>query len=137
MASTDSLCLDGAAKVAAALAEKIISNASSSNVFLNVNLPDLPLAEMKGIKVTHLAHHSHIDTVEEGHDGKRKYYWLVWQRVDRNHDESTDIGAVEQGNISITPLHNDLFNRSSPPVPESLYSGLFQELVDSQRKVDG
>ena len=129
MAPTDNLYLDGAAKIASKLAEKIGSNASSSNVFLNVNLPDLPLAKMKGIKVTRLADHSHIDTVEEGHDGKRKYYWLVRRRLDdKTHEDMTDIVAIEQGNISITPLHTYQDNKSSIITGDGFYTEILEEL---------
>ena len=106
VSSADSLYLDNAAEVATLLTKKITSSTLPSNIFLNVNLPDLPLAKIRGVKVTRLASESHIDTVEEGHDGKRKYYWLVRQKTNRNRDDMTDIGAIEQGNISITPLHN-------------------------------
>ena len=54
-----------AARVAAWLAAKIHAANISSGIFLNVNLPDLPLSEVKGVKVTRPASESHIDTVEE------------------------------------------------------------------------
>ena len=128
MSSTDSLYLHHAGKVAAALAEKICSNVIPRNIFLNVNLPELSLAQIRGVKVTRLAGESHIDTVEEGHDGKRKYYWLVHQRINKNRDVVTDIGAIEQGNISITPLHTYLDNKSSPLITDSFCSEILEEL---------
>jgi len=98
------------------------------NILLNVNLPNLPLTKIKGIKITRLASRSHTDTVEEGHDGVRKYYWLVRQRINKDKDERTDIWAIEQGSISITPLHTNLSDKSSPPIMDSFCSDLFQEL---------
>ncbi len=126
--SVDNLHLDNAAKLAALLAKKIDTDALPANIFLNVNLPNLPLTKIKGVKITRLASKSHIDTVEEGHDGKRAYYWLVRQKVNKNTDKKTDIWVIEQGNISITPLHTNLLNRSTPPIPDNLCSDLFQEL---------
>ena len=131
MAPTDNLYLDGAAKIASMLAEKIGSSASCSNIFLNVNLPDLPLAEIKGATVTHLASESHIDTVEEGHDGKREYYWLVRQRINKTRDALTDIGAIEQGNISITPLHAYFNNESLPVITDGFCSEILEKLRKS------
>lgn len=133
MSQSENPYLDDAARVAASLAEKIATNALPSSVFLNVNLPNLPLAEIKGISVTCLAGESHIDTVEEGHDGKRKYYWLVRQRADRSHGDTTDIWAVEQGNISITPLHNYLNNKSSPRITGDFFAGVLETLRKGQR----
>ncbi|MFC2025356.1 5'/3'-nucleotidase SurE [Chloroflexota bacterium] len=124
----DSLYLANGAKVATLLAKKIISNTLPTNIFFNVNLPDLPLAKISTMKVTRLASESHLDAVEEGHDGRRKYYWLVRQRINRNRDDITDIGAIEQGNISITPLHTYLNNKSSPVITDSFCSGLLEEL---------
>jgi 5'-nucleotidase len=124
----DSLYLDTAAKLAALLVSKINSNVLSTRVFLNVNLPNLPLAEIRGVEITQLATESHTDTVDEGYDGKRKYYWLVRQKINKDADKRTDLRAIEEGNISITPLHFNLTNHSSPPIPDSLCSDLLQEL---------
>ena len=128
IATADSPYLDNAAKFAALLATKIGTNALPANIFLNINVPDLPLAKIKGVKITQLASKSHTDTVEEGHDGKRAYYWLVRQKINKNTNQKTDIWSIEHGNISITPLHTNLLNRSSPLIPESLCPDLFQEL---------
>ena len=132
VATANSLHQNNAARLATLLAKRIDSVTLPMDIFLNINLPPLSLAEIGGIKITRLASKSHIDTVEEEDDGRQKYYWLVRQRANKDRDESTDIWAIEQGNISITPLHNDLFNRSSTPVPQSLYSDLLHELLDSQ-----
>jgi 5'-nucleotidase len=120
--------LDNAAKLAILLAKRIDDSDLLKDIFLNINLPDLPLAEIKGIKITQPAHKSHIDTVEEGHDGRQKYYWLVRQKLSTNTDESTDIQALEQGNISITALHKALFGKPLSSVTEELCFELFQEL---------
>ncbi len=128
IAAVDSLYLDNAAKLAALLAKKIDSSALPTNILLNVNLPNLPLAKIEGVKITQLASRSHTDTVEERHDGKRKYYWLVRQGINKDRDERTDIWAIEHGNISITPLHTNLSNKSSPPITDNFCSDLFQEL---------
>jgi len=120
--------LDIAAKLAALLAPKITSSSLPSNLFLNINLPNLPLAEIGGVQITRLANESHINTVEERNDGKREYYWLLRQRQNKTIDKTTDIWAIEQGKISITPLSVTLSSKSSPPVLEQLCADLFPEL---------
>ncbi len=110
------------------LVKKIDTNALPTNTFLNVNLPNLPLTEIKGAKVTRLASESHTDTVEESHDGRRTYYWLIRQGINKDADKKTDIWAIEQGNISITPLHTSLLNKPSPPIPKNLCPDLLREL---------
>jgi 5'-nucleotidase len=128
VAPPDSLFLGNAAKLATLLVEKIGSNSLPADIFLNVNLPPLPLTEIKGVKITHLASQSHTDTIDQRFDGRREYYWLVRQQTNTNSDKHTDIWAIEQGNISITPLHADLLHKSSPAIPDSLCPDLLQEL---------
>lgn len=132
MAKTDGLYLDGAARVAAVLGGQIASNCLPASTFLNVNLPDLPLAQIKGIKVTCLASQSHTESVQEGHDGKRKYYWLIRQKVNRDMDKTTDMWAVEQGNISITPLHYYQDNNHSSLITDSFCSEVLEKLQRNQ-----
>ncbi|MBA7654369.1 5'/3'-nucleotidase SurE [subsurface metagenome] len=124
--------LDTAAGLATLLVKWLDSSAVANNVFLNVNLPDLPLAEIREIKVTRLASQTHIDTAREGNDGKGKYYWLVRHRADKSTDNQTDMWAIGQGYISITPLHVDLFNRSAPVISGNLSSDLLQGLRQNQ-----
>jgi 5'-nucleotidase len=123
----DNLYLDDAAKLAALLARKIDSQFLPANICLNVNLPNLPREKIKGVKITHPASKSHTDIVEERYDGKRQYYWFVRQKVNKAVDEKTDSWALEQGNISITPLLTSQANKPSPPIPDSLCSDLFHE----------
>lgn len=132
VASENTAYVANAARVAALLAKKMGTDSLPANFLLNVNLPDLPLAEIKGVKVTRLATASHIDTVEEGHDGKRKYYWLVRKSINKDRDSTTDIWAIEQGNISITPLHIYQNGKSAPVVSDSFCSDFLKELRENR-----
>jgi 5'-nucleotidase len=120
--------LDIAARVAAVLAQKIAANSPQTRIFLNVNVPDLPLAEITGAKITRLARASHLNTVEEGNRGRQKYYWLVRQRISEATDNNTDIWAVERGNISITPLYTSRADKPPHHVLNSLCANLLQQL---------
>ena len=120
--------LETAARVAALLAKKIAADSALGKIFLNVNLPDVPLAKIKGVKITRLASGSHINTVEEGDHGRSKYYWLMRERANGAVENDTDIGAIEQGNISITPLWPNRSDKSLLPALNNLCSGLHQEL---------
>jgi len=125
---TNNYSLNDAAQVAALLVGKISSH-PQPHIMLNINLPDVPLAKIKGVKITRLASLSHVDAVEEGHDGIHAYYWLVRRRLISNAPGSTDIGAVERGNISITPLQNYYTNHKTPsPLMRDLCSSLSDEL---------
>jgi len=126
----DSLYLDGAAKVAALLARKINSANLPTSISLNVNLPDLPLSKIKGINITRLASESHTNAVGEEHDGKQKYYRLIRQRAEKKtKNKKSDIWAIEQGIVSITPLYIDLPRKPLPSILANLHSDLLQELL--------
>ncbi|MDH5696515.1 MAG: 5'/3'-nucleotidase SurE, partial [Dehalococcoidia bacterium] len=127
----DKLHFDVAAKLAAVLASRIESGALPNNIFLNVNLPNLPLTEIKGIKITYLANGVYTDTVEEGYDEKGIYFQTKRYRGNKATDEGTDLWAVQQGYISIVPLHSfvyPMFNKPSPHIPDSIWSHIMQEL---------
>ena len=128
--------LDTAAKVAVLLAQKIAAGSLPANLFLNVNVPDLlPPATISEITITRLARESHINTVDEGNDGRRNYYWLVRQEIDKtekNFDEATDIGTIRRGGISITPLYPEGEDESLSATLNNLCAGLLQELASTR-----
>ena len=123
----DNRYLDNAAKLATVLARKIDSGGLPGGIFLNVNLPARPLTEIREIEITEVASKAHTDTVEVEDGGRRKYYWLIRRQVGKDTHKKTDVGAIERGNISITPLHANLF-RKPFSVPDSLCSDLLKEL---------
>lgn len=123
--------LSKAAKVARLLTQKIASHILPRNILLNVNIPELALTEIKGIKSTRLASESHFEPVEEEYGRKWQSYCIVPQEID-NNDETTDAWSVNQGNISITPLHTYLNSEASPSITDSFCSDLFQTLRKSR-----
>jgi 5'-nucleotidase len=94
-------------------------------------VPNVPLAKIGRIQVTTLANESHINTVTEGNDGKRNYYWLVRQRHDSSQKRKTDVWAVDHDNISITPLFTSLPTKTLSTLLNNLCSGLLEELTGS------
>ena len=124
----DNLYFNDAAKFAALLARKVESGVLPASICLNVNLPNLPLEKIKGVKITYPASRSHTDAIEERYNNGRHYYWFVRQRLNKPSDEKTETWAMEEGNISISPLLAREVNKPSPPLPDNLCSDLFNEL---------
>ncbi len=124
----DSGNLEVAARLGRILLQRVFERVLPSDIFLNVNLPDVPLNKIKGIVVAQTAHKTHIDSVQEGTDGHREYFWLVRRKLERQPADGSDIWAVEHGYISITPLHTTLFRRPAPEMGEVLCQRLFSEL---------
>ena len=121
--------LETPARLAAIIAGDIAGGRLSGDIFLNVNAPDIPLERIKGIRLCHLAHKTHIDTVKEGHDGRREFYWLVRRKLDFEAPADTDISAIEQDCISIIELHADLFRKPSIPGLAALCDEWYQKLI--------
>ena len=71
---------------------------------------------------------THTDVAREENDESRKYYYLVRHKTDKAADSQTDVGVVEQDNISITPLHIHWLNRSAQAIPDNLSYDLFHDL---------
>jgi 5'-nucleotidase len=117
-----------AARLVRLIAEKFEDKTLSGCFFLNINLPDYPINEIKGIKITRQAHKTHIDTVKEGHDGRHEYYWLVRQQQNNNAAEDTDIYALKEKYISITPLNETLFQRKAFGLNEALCKAIFENI---------
>ena len=128
VAASDEVSLETTARMGALLARRIRLGDLPQDSFLNVNVPELPLSGIKGIMMTRPAHKSHLDSVEEGSDGRRNYYWLVRRKVITDAPPGTDIRALGEGYISVTPLHSVLFSRPAPEMGELFCRSLLSQL---------
>lgn len=82
-----------------------------SNILLNVNIPKLPLSEIKGMKVCEQGHGVWHEEFMEAKDPRgEKYYWLTGRFNYDTTNENSDLHALEQGYISIVPSKHDLTN---------------------------
>jgi len=98
-----------AAKVARGVIERIIKHKLPKGSLLNVNIPSRPSNQIKGIKITRQFAHDFKETFDKRIDpGGRVYYWLMGTNKSIHREEGTDLTAVNEGYISITPLRYDL-----------------------------
>jgi 5'-nucleotidase len=123
----DIFYFDDAARFAALMARKVETGAIPPDVCLNVNLPNLPLEKISGVRITSPARYSHTDVIEERYNNGRSYYWFVRKRVNKAVDDSTDTWAIERGSISISPLLTSHANKPLSDLPDSLGDELFNE----------
>ncbi|ALP43735.1 5'(3')-nucleotidase/polyphosphatase [Aeromonas schubertii] len=76
---------------------------------LNVNVPDLPLEQVKGMKVTRLGNRHRAESVIRQQDPRgQTVYWIGPPGARQDAGEGTDFAAIEQGYVSITPLTIDM-----------------------------
>lgn len=100
---------DMAGRVAAELAEKIMKNPPPPGVLLNINMPNLPYEELKGIKVTRMGRSRFVEEFHQRQDPRgRTYFWLDGALEVQDEGDDIDIHAVQDGYISVTPIHLDL-----------------------------
>jgi len=78
---------------------------------LNVNIPDIPTEQIKGIKVCAQAHAFWADRFDKREDQfGRPYYWLTGEFGEVNPREDSDLHALNDGYISVVPTQFDLTN---------------------------
>ena len=87
---------------------------------LNVNVPQRRDDEIKGVRVTRLGKRTYQDTLIERTDPRgRAYYWIGGDAPIWEPEEGTDFMAVDEGYVSVTPLHLDLTDNALRTTLES------------------
>jgi 5'-nucleotidase len=83
---------------------------------LNVNVPDVPAAELRGVRVTRLGRRHKAEGVVRAQNPRGEpVYWVGAAGEAADAGEGTDFHAVATGHVSITPLQIDLSNRELMP----------------------
>lgn len=100
-----------AAFYAVRIAGYIMEKALPYDTFLNVNVPNLPRNQIKGIKLTRQGRRVYSNDLQDIFSPRgEKHYWIGGGKPFWEHGEDTDINAVENGYVSVTPIHLDLTN---------------------------
>jgi 5'-nucleotidase len=109
------------AKHGAELIKRLTTAGWAPNTIINVNFPDVPADAVKGVEVAGLARRKLGTQWVEGVDPRgAPYYWLGMQR-DEEVLPGTDLHAVQEGRISVTPVQLELVHA---PSLESLKAAL-------------
>ena len=100
-----------AAAVARAVAMRVLVEGLPRQTLINVNVPPHP---PRGLKVTRLGHRVYSDKIVEQADPRgRTHYWIgagapAWEAL-----EGTDMAAIHDGYVALTPVHLDLTNHGA------------------------
>lgn len=80
-----------------------------ANTLLNVNLPPVPAGEIKGVRLTRLGRRVYSNSLQAMHDPwGREIYWIGGGSATWAGPEDSDFRAIQEGYVSVTPLHLDL-----------------------------
>jgi 5'-nucleotidase len=91
------------------VAAEVLARGLPDNVLLNVNVPNLPLDKVKGLRVTRQGSSGYNEKYEMRADPRAEpYYWQAGTYQMSDVDEETDALAVDQGYVSVTPVSFDL-----------------------------
>ena len=107
LASWECKHFDTAGDVAKLLVAQIDKAPLAYNTIINVNVPDVPMSEIKGIKSTRLGNrHKSEPSIQDLKDPS--LYWIGENGKEADNGEGTDFHAVSNNFVSVTPLQIDL-----------------------------
>lgn len=124
---------DTAASFAIAIARHIIENSLPYDTLLNVNVPNLPIEHVKGIRLTRQGKRIYDNSIKDVLSPRNeKHYWIGGGDVYWEHAEDTDINAIEESCVSVTPVHPDLTNYAALELLKK--QGYFSEAKAQDKK---
>jgi len=108
---SEELNYDTAAFFAEKIVRQVLMKGLPADTLLNVNVPNLSISQIKGIKFTRQGKRTYENAIHETKDPwGRTHYWIGGGTPSWDDREDTDIVAVHRGYVSITPLHLDMTN---------------------------
>ena len=109
MGSVNPKNFETAAKVTSDLIKLYNKKKVSSAYLLNINVPDIPYDELKGLEVTRLGkRHAAEKAMEKKHTQKESLYWIGEVGQPNDGGPGTDFYALKNNFVSISPIHPDL-----------------------------
>lgn len=100
-----------------------------ADVLLNVNVPNMLIKQIKGFKVTRRGKRRYVDkftTLKDPHG--KDCYWIAGS-TEEEYTEGTDVAAVRDGYVSVTPVHMDMTHYAM--VEDMLTKDVEKQLSDS------
>jgi len=106
LASWECNHFDTAGKIAKILVEQIDKAPLSNSTIINVNVPDIPMHEIMGIKTTRMgSRHKSAPSIQDSKNPS--LYWIGENGKEADNVEGTDFHAISNNYVSVTPLQID------------------------------
>ncbi|HQA07876.1 MAG TPA: 5'/3'-nucleotidase SurE [Syntrophomonadaceae bacterium] len=98
-----------AARFTRRMIQVIMKKGIEPTTLININVPALPENQINGIRITRLGVRNYDNLFEERRDPRgNTYYWMGGGVVEEDQEPESDVTAVQEAYISITPIHLDL-----------------------------
>ena len=105
----ENVSFDYSAEFSAFLARLLLKHGLPPDTILNVNVPNQPASHIRGIELTRQGRRRYTGKLEKRVDPMgRAYYWLGGDAAVDELDEGTDVKAIADDKVSVTPIHLDL-----------------------------
>jgi len=105
----EGISFEYAARFSAFLAKLLLTHELPPDTLLNVNVPNLPADQIRGIEITRQGKRRYSGKIEKRIDPQgRVYYWLGGNVEVGELEDGTDVKAIAENKVSVTPVHLDL-----------------------------
>lgn len=110
VAALQNVHFEPASRVAAIAASCLpdMQNSSAENFILNINLPNQPAENIRGVETTRIGKRSFTETIKEEGEGSRKLYWIRRGKEISEIEPGSDIEAMKADKISLTPIFSNM-----------------------------
>jgi 5'-nucleotidase len=117
---------DTAEHFAPGIIGKLLAHDWAPGVVMNLNFPARPVEDVKAVEVTVQGFRdlAEMHAVRRTDLRGRDYYWMSFRGAKQDHAPGTDLRAMDEGRISVTPLHIDLTHRESVHDLKGLIGGV-------------
>ena len=105
--------------------QQMMDSKHAPHTLYNVNIPDVPASELKGIKICRQANAKWSENFVERTDPQgKKYYWLTGEFVNNDTGTDTDIWALQNNFASVVPVQYDLTNYKALEIIDDSWKNL-------------
>jgi 5'-nucleotidase len=131
-AEVQELHFETAAEFVARLVSAIKDVSLPRGVLLNVNVPNKPIEQVKGMKLCRLGFNNWADKVNERIDPRgRPYYWIGGTRQGHDDIPDSDVNAIADNLVAVTPIHYDLTDYRSFAITRDIKVEGFERAPDA------
>lgn len=103
-----------AARLARQVVQQLLAQPEQPSILYNLNIPQTALANCKGLKVRPMGVTQYGERFEKRTDPRgRPYYWAASEAPPPQETGESDVAALDEGYLTLTPLHFDLTKRDA------------------------